>query len=338
MSAGSIAQRSFDSRGMASAERSERWIIAAGGIWDSISTPTGDCLVEARTWPIDRLMLIHSTDHGRRAQARSASAIRRDQLDHYRVVLSLDGEYSCDADGSRHNVAAGQLIVTDLARTESFACDHTSKLVLFVPRSALDELLPRPVDLHGCMPQGAGALLVGDHLRALVRAIPVLTTQELPTVNQATLQLLAAAIAPCAATLGEARPAIQSALLRQAQRCIDTRLGDPELSVEALCGALKISRATLYRMFEAEGGVAQYVRLRRLQRAHTLLATATHRLTIERVAERLGFKHVASFSRTFREHFGYNPSDVGKLGLRNAAVAPKPTGSRSFVDLIHRLA
>lgn len=338
MTASRIADRTFDSHGYARKDRADRWIIAAGGIWDSVSTSSDECLMRGHTWPLGRLILVHTVDQGRRAPSRSHAAIRRDQLDHYRVVVQLERELPFDADGVRRVLKPGQMIFTDLSRPEWFDNDRASCLVLYIPRNALDDLLPRPLDLHGWMPQGPVAMLLGDHIRSLARAAPHLTTDQLPALNLATLQLLAATVTPSAATIAEARPALDAALFRQARRIIDAQLADPGLSVESLCGALKVSRTTLYRLFEPEGGVARCIRQRRLQRAHAIMSSSSQRVTIQHVADEVGFKQMAHFSRTFREHFGYSPSDVSRRALRNAAMLPRPiAGSRPFVELIHLL-
>jgi AraC-like DNA-binding protein len=298
-------------------ERVDRLITSMGGVWDQVDI---DAPAAGTLWFLGQNILTRIVDEGQRTQTRSMSAVRKDQMDQYRVVLQLERDFRCEADGKRIVVKPGQIIFTDLARPETFCCDRTDCLILFIPRSALDDLLPRPVDLHGWMPQGAAAMLLADHLRAVLRTAPLLSGAEVPGLNMATLHMLAATIAPNIDTLGNARPTIECALVRQAKRHIHTHLTDPTLSPEHICRTLRISRATLYRLFEPDGGVAQFIRQQRLLRAHMELASASTKLTLERLADNLGFNGASQFSRSFRTQFGYSPSEVGRLGLRGTSA------------------
>lgn len=87
-------------------------------------------------------------------------------------------------------------------------------------------------------------------------------------VTAATLRLFAAAIDGSAATRERAQPVIESSQLRQACRHIELHLADQALSAESIVGFFRISRATLYRLFEPLGEVAAYVKKRRLLRIH----------------------------------------------------------------------
>ena len=85
---------------------------------------------------------------------------------------------------------------------------------------------------------------------------------------------------------------------------------DPDLSVKKVCGAFGASRATIYREFEKEGGIANYILRQRLQRAMLdLAASVGRRGAVTEIALRYGFLDTSSFSRTFRRHFGVAPSD-----------------------------
>lgn len=315
-------------------ERVDRLMFVSDGVWDTVKTHAN---VDADLWALDTLMLLQTVDHGTRFHQRSMAAIRRDQFDQYRVALAVERGMVCDAAGTRRVLMPGQILFTDLAQPEWFETERSTMLMLMIPRRALDDLLPRPVDLHGWMPQGAAAMLIGDHMRAMARAVPLLLTREVPGINQATLHLLAAAIAPNVGTLGNAREAIACVLLRQVQRYIEAHLTSPELSVEKICGAVKVSRATVYRLFELHGGIAHYIRTQRLQRAHQQLAASTQRITLERLADQLGFNGASNLSRAFRAHFGYSPSEVGKQGLRQLPTAvTTQAGGASFRDYIRR--
>ncbi len=53
---------------------------------------------------------------------------------------------------------------------------------------------------------------------------------------------------------------------------IDAHLGDCELGEQMICDAFAMSRSTVYRLFQAHGGVARYIRECRAWLAHRHLA------------------------------------------------------------------
>ena len=66
-------------------------------------------------------------------------------------------------------------------------------------------------------------------------------------------------------------------------------MGAPSLTIANLCRRLQVSRTTLHRLFEAEGGVQAYIRDRRLEAVRLTLADAANAEPIYALAERLGF-------------------------------------------------
>ena len=96
----------------------------------------------------------------------------------------------------------------------------------------------------------------------------------------------------------------------QARSYIQRNLTDPELGSDKLCSELTISRASLYRLFADEGGVARYIDKLRLQRCFdALLEAPPQRGEVRRIAEMWGFYEPALFNRKFRRQFSMSPSD-----------------------------
>jgi len=92
---------------------------------------------------------------------------------------------------------------------------------------------------------------------------------------------------------------------------IQRELGSARLTVAWLCRVANVSRSTIHRMFEAEGGAATHIRRRRLQRAYEKLADPdAPETSISRIAEACGFHNAASFNRAFRTAFGCTPREV----------------------------
>jgi AraC-like DNA-binding protein len=100
------------------------------------------------------------------------------------------------------------------------------------------------------------------------------------------------------------------------------RLADPALSGADLQQHFHYSRATVYRLFEPDGGVAHFIRDERLRRCHDALAHPDQggRTTVGAVAARWGFADAAQFGRSFRTRYGCPPRDV----LRAARAGQPP--------------
>lgn len=103
-------------------------------------------------------------------------------------------------------------------------------------------------------------------------------------------------------------PAADEAFLARVQRIIEERLGDSELSVEALADAVGCDRSYLLRKLRSLTGETPsgLIRSLRLQRAEQLLRAGAG--TVSEIAYGVGFKSVAHFSNAFQERYGERPS------------------------------
>ena len=79
------------------------------------------------------------------------------------------------------------------------------------------------------------------------------------------------------------------------------------LNVALIGRSLGISRPALYRAFTGSEGIAGYIRRRRLEAAHALLADQVDQTGIAEIAERYCFSSHAHFTTAFRRRFHYTP-------------------------------
>src|SRR5690606_20490641 len=84
---------------------------------------------------------------------------------------------------------------------------------------------------------------------------------------------------------------------------IDRHICDPDLGATSLQAAFRLSRPTLYRMFQPLGGVCQHIRRRRVLVAHQHLRQDPD-CSITWLLYEAGFTSERQFQRAFRAVFG----------------------------------
>lgn len=161
---------------------------------------------------------------------------------------------------------------------------------------------------------------------------------QLPRITQADAPDLAAGFADLVRGLmispgsGAEPPIVARARTFAMKAYIAGHIADEDLGSARLCQAFNVSRATLYRLFDAAGGIDRYIRGRRLERCfrHLQESPAT-RGRVRRVAERWGFHDISHFHRLFKDQFRMTPRECLEAGpLAQSADASR--GHRSGGD------
>ncbi len=82
------------------------------------------------------------------------------------------------------------------------------------------------------------------------------------------------------------------------------------LSVESLCSQFNISRTRLYETMKPyiDGGIALYIRKKRLEKAKELLKTTD--MSIAKICDDVGFSDYNYFLRVFKKHYGVSPKKM----------------------------
>jgi transcriptional regulator GlxA family with amidase domain len=114
-----------------------------------------------------------------------------------------------------------------------------------------------------------------------------------------------------------AETSVQRARLRSVQAYIDAHSSDPNLSLAVIAKKNGISLRYLHQLFRlTDMSVSEWLRLRRLQRCHDLLASPQHATrSITEIAYSMGFGSSSHFSNLFRAQFGVRPSDVRAVSV-----------------------
>ncbi|QBR03292.1 helix-turn-helix domain-containing protein [Paraburkholderia pallida] len=312
----------FDTHGLPRSQQFAAWREAVNVVFDTQTMEARDTGFQTSVSAyLVADVVLGSIRTGAQRYDRSNAKIGRDGHDQYVLQFYMGG--SCRVrDGAQQSCTQpGDLFIVDAAQPLATETTRSEFLNLAVPRRLLAPLLNTPDQhsmrvLRGTEPTVA---LLREHLGALYRHAPQMTQASALAVLPATLQLAASAIN--ASVNPEHQPAVQQCVFVSICRYLEEHLSAPQLSVEQVGFAFGISRATLYRLFEKEGGFATYVRERRLRRCREMLADpARSAMSIADIAAAHGFTDAANFARAFRRSMGLSPRAVRMLALNGNAV------------------
>jgi AraC-like DNA-binding protein len=259
---------------------------------------------------------------------RSPRAIARDGRDLFMIQIYEAGRCSIVRGAPAAASEPGDLVVTDQARPMATRETAFRNINLLLPRSSLAPLLRAP-DAQGGRVLRRDLPLVAlarAHLRELAMQAPQLSQAHAAEVLGVTTHLLAAALngGTEEATAG----GVRIALACQIRRFIEEHLHGHDLSPEALAARFGVSRASLYRMFEGERGIRDYVQRRRRARARLDLMNPAHRRkTVAEIAAEAGYSRAQDFSRAYRRDFGASPGEereMSRISERSRLARPVP--------------
>ncbi|RFU39513.1 helix-turn-helix domain-containing protein [Actinomadura logoneensis] len=252
---------------------------------------------------------------------RTPGLIRRDDPDHYRVVLAVSGTVLLGQDGRTARLRAGDLALYDFSRPYELVYDSAVQLAVFsfarplltVPADSVRHLTAVPIG-----PDEGSAALAAPLLRRVAEDAETYRaagSSRLPGVVTDLLDMtLAERSAKVAALAPETRERV---LLRRVHAFVEQHLGDAALDPAAVAAAHHVSVRHLHRLFETEHTtVAAWIRHRRLERCRRDLADpAMAHQPVSSVAARWGMPDPAHFSRLFRRAYGVSPVEYRRSAL-----------------------
>ncbi len=255
----------------------------------------GEARISAQDWVRDRANIV------------------ADDCDDLVVNIRHRGAAVGDMAGRDLVAPVGSIVLADMAQPGRHASEAAVSAGFTLPRALAEQTLPTVRGLHGHVVAPAQAALLVSHMAMIRHHAGQLPVSSGPVLAQTILDLFAMAIA---ASLGD-RPAdhdqYERGLRYQLCEAIERHLGSPSLNTARLSRSLGVSRSTLYRLLQDEGGVQAYIRSRRLARIAETLRQPGDRQTIAALAERWGFCDAAYLGRAFREVYGITPGDYRAL-------------------------
>lgn len=280
----------------------------------------------------------------RQTLSRGGATLRRSDIDGLHILMN-EAAIVGEADGREIRAEPGAIQLRDMTRPAASRLDRVDVTTLVIPRvAAPTALLSR--EAHGAVfqPHMPGARLMRNHLIGLEAHAADLSDEEIEA-GILGLMLIAVRVlgldGPQAAEPVAASAALHRTVRQVVGAHVERGLIAGELPPESdeLARIAGVSRATLYRAFDVEGGVARYLQVRRLHHARTALARRRDGVpTVADVGYRYGFASPTHFSRQFRQHFGYSPSDIEPAPVpAGVAMANGPIRHDVLVDWLEQL-
>jgi AraC-like DNA-binding protein len=189
--------------------------------------------------------------------------------------------------------------------------DYANLIVILARESAPAALLA--MEPHGLVfRRGSGAArLIGAAMRELYAQADNLTVSEAEAAIEG---IVALTTAYARARLASDEPDHVKSKRKAAFDYVDTHLANAHLGPDEIADAAHLSRASLYRLLAAEGGIRTVLLQRRLDQAlRILLADNNNERSLTDIAKHCGFGGTSQFSRTFRARFGLPPRQYRTL-------------------------
>jgi AraC-like DNA-binding protein len=228
------------------------------------------------------------------------------------ILLQIEGSVDRDYAGRRTRVEAGDIAITDYARpSHSVATDYENLMVIVARDSVPTALLA--LEPHGLVfPRDSGAArLIGAAMREFYAQADDLTVSE----AEAAIQGIVALTTACARIrlAGDELDHVKSKR-KAALDYIDAHLWNAQLGPDEIAEATNLSRASLYRLLAAEGGIRALLLKRRLDEALWLmLEDHKDERSLKEIVKRCGFGGTSQLTRAFRARFGAPPRQYRAL-------------------------
>lgn len=275
----------------------------------STTKPAGGCLlVESVSTPLE--------------YDRTAAHVARGGLDYYQINLCLQGRMHFTSDRREVTLRPGDICLIDMVQPNRTVLtgegdDRTRLTTLIVPRHVLAPRLAYPDSATATLLPASDrrARLLADQFAALWQQPKAdNAAAAIEPVIDAMCDVIAEVAGRSVDARGTAGRAERQLLLAAIKHHIDANIETGSLGADDLGRRFHLSRASLYRLFGNEGGLARYVQDRRLNRALRLLSSpdARGRRLIE-LAVDLQFSGDSTFVRAFRRQFGVTPGEIREL-------------------------
>jgi AraC-like DNA-binding protein len=300
-----------------SADRFDVFNDASRALWHRLPATRGSFDCNASDYLVHDV-IVYRLRYPAHAVMRTAAQVATGMSDGISVQLYRRGSISGAVGDVDLYAGPNRIVLQDLGRPFSAWTEDSDVIGVIVPRARIgchDWIRMRTPVISWAADSPAGRVLASA-LTTLWAELPRAELSDGPLLASSFVGLLNGLLQPSRDHEADVRRALDVAI----RQYIADHLDDLALDVHTLRQQFSCSRATLYRMFERDGGIAKYIRDARLRACmHELARPSTNRRPIGRVATRWGFENPSHFNRLFKQSFGVVPSAVGGLTLASDA-------------------
>jgi AraC-like DNA-binding protein len=279
-------------------------------LYDTVSLPEpaeeARFTLATRTYPMPRSILLHNRGTAFTMTRGPALIARGHGPDQLLIFLQVEGTCHSDCGGKRLRIEPGDIAVMDYARPFRSAVTDYANLMIIIARESVPAAL-LAIEPHGLVfPRESGAArLIGAALQELYAQADDLTVSDAEAAVEGILALTTACAR--AKLAGDEADHVKSRR-KAALDYIDAHLGEKQLGPDEIAAAAHVSRASLYRLLAAEGGIRAVLLTRRLDQAlRLMMADNNDERSLTDIARVCGFGGTSQFSRAFRARFGVPP-------------------------------
>ena len=260
--------------------------------------------LSTRTYPMPRAILMRNQGTAF-IMTRGPALIARgpDQL---LIFLQVEGSCDTDCGGRRGRIEPGDVAIIDYARPFRSAVTDYVNLMIILARENVPAALLAHRAAWPCVSarerRGASDRRGDEELYAQADDLTV-------SEAEAAIEGIVALTTACARArlAGDEADHVKSKR-KAALDYIDAHLGNAQLGPDEIADAAHVSRASLYRLLAAEGGIRAVLLKRRLDQAlRLMMADNKDERSLTDIAKCCGFGGTSQFSRAFRARFGVPP-------------------------------
>ncbi|RDK00783.1 AraC family transcriptional regulator [Paraburkholderia lacunae] len=245
---------------------------------------------------------------------RTVARISRDNVRGIGFTIFLDGAAHLATTLARkreYPVCGGSVLATDFEqpiRLQRQACRY---ITLVVPANLLRHVFSDPWAIHGraLEPSRPATRLIVERARTLVENLRYMPFEDAHRRLAGLIELIADAFGEEAGLSGSKRAVGRALMFEYTRRYVRANLHGYELSPDSVVESLGLSRSTIYRLFEHEGGLGAFIRHLRLRAAADELVRFPN-VPIKDVGYSVGFKSASDFTRAFRRAYEMTPQEM----------------------------
>lgn len=261
------------------------------------------------------LMTVGTTTFNDQKVWRTRRTVVKSALEICIVQLVLSGECQGDFNGADVAIGPGDVLIHDMTQVMDSQVTAGARISIAITRSDLQRLVSRQT-LHGIVlrAQWPTTRLLSEYIRGLDKVLAELPPDAVPAAQEALLILLASAInGQDTETLYDLP--VNLPMKQRIAEYIDRCIMDPRLGPQAIMMHFRLSRSHLYRAFATDGGIAKFIRDRRLDLAYRILSSGnTRSLSNKEILHKCGLPLGVHFSKIFKERFGILPTEARDAG------------------------